>query len=173
MLGSAAGPYPFSNVLSTADLTLDIYKGAIGSSTLLYSHTVASTSPAAFPFRFDSAGTYYVILSATYPDGAYPPGRSPADICKGTDGNFCVPARKYSLTDFQHAITNGYVINEQADGLMGNYLPAMYGILTLTIPEMPAAPAIMKNQSGTERDLWEPRSDLDVGPLAMGTDGKV
>ncbi len=29
----------------------------------------------------------------------------------------------------------------------------------------------MKNAAGSERELWEPRSDLDIGQLAMNADG--
>lgn len=179
------GPYPFSEVLSTAVLTLDLYKGVMGSSTLMHSETLASSTSGSFPFAFDQNSTYYLALSATYPDGTYPPGQSPADRCPGTSGDFC-PIRSYPLGDFQNALMNGYDIAETT-GRFNSYMPAAYGFLNLSISQAPAKQVAsnvlfipgtltsrlyMKNPDGSERDLWEPHSDLDVGPLAMDASGK-
>ena len=185
------GPYPFSELLSTATLTLDLYKGVAGSSTLMYSQPIlASTTSASFPFVPDAGASYFMALSATYPDGSYPPGQGPAEHCPNNGaggGDFCI-VPTYPLSDFQNALTTGYNLIEQSNESLGNYVPAAYGILELTIPVAPPAAApvsnvlfipgtltsrlYMKNANGTERDLWEPRSDLDVGPLAMSADGK-
>jgi pimeloyl-ACP methyl ester carboxylesterase len=181
------GPYPFSELLSSATLTLDIYKGTMGSSTLMYSQDVSSSTSGSFPFTFDTTSPYYMALSATYPDGTYPPGQGPLDHCPSNSGDFCI-VPTYPLSSFQNAMTGGYDLIAQSSEALGNYIPAAYGILDLTIPEVPpAAPPVsnvlfipgtltsrlyMKNANGTERDLWEPHSDLDVGPLAMDGNGK-
>jgi pimeloyl-ACP methyl ester carboxylesterase len=205
---SQIDPFPFptpgtvragtlTDVLSSATLTIDVYKGVIGSSTIVYSKSLANPSPAealstsssmtSFPFTFTSPGTYILAFSATYPEGTYAPNKSPTDICKG-GGDFCsVPS--YSLTDFQNMMTHGYDLIGKSQQALGNYTPAAYGIIKVTVsPSLAPAPTAtsnvlfipgtlssrlyMRNANGSERDLWEPRSDLDITPLAMNGDGK-
>ncbi|MDR3547833.1 MAG: hypothetical protein P4M11_06145 [Candidatus Pacebacteria bacterium] len=151
---------------SSPGLTLDVYRGIMGSSTLVYSEPLSpTTTSGSFPFIPDTKGeapfnSYFMTVAAP------------------TGGN--------SLSDFRAALTDGYVNTEQLGIPLGNYIPATYGILSLAIPDVPQKPPVsnvlfipgtltsrlyMKNAVGIEQELWEPQSDLDVGSLAMKSDG--
>jgi pimeloyl-ACP methyl ester carboxylesterase len=156
-----------ADVLNSSNLTVSLYKGVIGSSTLIYSQSdlggISATSSLQIPLTFSSEGSYILAFTAT-------------DEEKG-----------YSLADFENVMTNGFAENEA--GTMGNFIPAAYGLLPFTvaaasttstssaasnvlfIPGTLTSRLYMRNPDGSERDLWEPRSDLDVSPLAMNPDG--
>jgi pimeloyl-ACP methyl ester carboxylesterase len=175
-----SNPGSLSGVLSNATLTLDLYKGVIGSSTLIYSQPVSSSSPPiTFPVNFDSGGTYFLALSATYPDGTYPPGKAPQDIC---GGDFCILPR-YWLTSFQNVMMHGNDLVETTGGL-ANSIPAAHGFLQFTIaPESKLVSNVlfipgtmesrlyMRDGNNPEKEIWEPILDRDVSLLAMNPDG--
>jgi pimeloyl-ACP methyl ester carboxylesterase len=174
-------PGSVSSVLSSAVLTLDLYKGVMGSSTLVYSQTISSTSSAIiFPVSFDSGGDYFLALSATYPNGTYPPGKSPAELCTG--GDFCVMT-KYLLSAFQDSMTRGYDLAAVTGGLAFS-IPAAHGFLPFTIapeskplsnvlfiPGTKESRLYMRDGTNPEKELWEPVLDHDVSLLAMNPDG--
>ncbi|MBA3788980.1 hypothetical protein H0X32_01120 [Patescibacteria group bacterium] len=173
-----------ADILSPAVLTFDVYEGEIGSSTLVFSQTVASsTDTPQLPIRFANSGKYIFVYSATFPDGTYPLHKSPADLCSGTGGDFCfVP--KYSLADFQTFMTRAQSLAASSTSF-GNFIPAAFGMVQVTIEATTSRqkasnvlflPGTMESRlymkSGVnEQRVWEPFRDADAALLTMNADG--
>jgi hypothetical protein len=172
-------PGSLDSVLSSATLTIDLYKGVIGSSTLVYSQTISSSTPSVtFPVSFDTGGQYFLALSATYPSGTYPPGKGPSSC----GGDFCF-LPKYSLTAFQNAMTRGDDLAGIPGALAWSF-PAALGFLNINIasaakltsnvlflPGTLESRLYMRDTNKPEKELWEPVLDHDVSLLALNPDG--
>lgn len=86
----------------------------------------------------------------------------------------------YSVLGFQKAHAADQNMNTCAEGLDGERCAPPLQVLStstqpsitsnvLFIPGTLTSRLYMKNPDGSERELWEPRSNLDIGPLAMNS----
>lgn len=130
-----------ANVLNTADLTLELYKGTVGDSTLVFSKTLTATDTPPVAFSFPAAGHYFLVYSATYATDKYPPGLDPAEYCTG-GGDIC-PVYHFSLTDFRNFITHGKALEKNGEH-KGSYIPAAFGILEFDVVDTPPSPVVPK-----------------------------
>jgi pimeloyl-ACP methyl ester carboxylesterase len=160
--------------LSNATYTLQLYKGTIGNSLLVYSATIphgTATSSGSFAFPFPGAGSYMLAYTATYPPDTYPIGM--VEACKG---DFCF-LPEYSLPKFQSFMTSGQFEDLNFVGA----IPALFALnqFTLASPPGPQASNVLflpgtmesrlyrKNSSGKEELLWEPTNNSDISSLAF------
>ena len=171
----------FDAVFASSTLTLDVFEGELGSSTLIASVDVPHGSTPTVPVRFDVPGRYVIAFSATYErtDEGTVPGLTAADLCAGDAGDLC-PVASFPLEPFRRFIKQG---KENQEGEAE--LPVMYDVIeievvggqasgasnVLFIPGFTASRLYTKEADGDERRLWEPNGSNDVKDLALHADG--
>lgn len=170
----------FDSIFESATLTLDVFKGELGSSTLIASIPVSHGTNPSLPLQFDEPGKYVIVFSATYErtDEGTVPGLTAEDICTGGSGDLC-PVASFPLEPFRGFIRYG---KENQDGTVE--LPVMYDVIeievaggsvgapnVLFLPGFTASRLYTKKPDGGERRLWEPNGSNDVKDMALIADG--
>jgi hypothetical protein len=166
----------YLKTLANGVFTIQLYKGILGDSSLVYSETVSSDiKSGTFDIPSIPTGNYFLAYTVTYPAGEFPIGSY--SQCKS---DVCLFQRHY-LSDFETLVTSG----ETANPLSYTFpIPALYGLLpfhvqgpgpfasnVLFLPGTMESRLYMKDSQGKEHLLWEPTRNSDMPLLAFNTDG--
>jgi pimeloyl-ACP methyl ester carboxylesterase len=174
----------FTETLSENDLYMELWQGVpfTPDARMLQNWDITGSSTGQITATFPASGPYFLI--AYFPDAFY---RDPHAMCPNDDDWMidCAPSytldqmRAYFNSSLTSTSSTPFPYLPDAFGgsqftIIGNSLATttpFIGSNVLFIPGTLTSRLYMKNLDGSERDLWEPRSDLDVPMLAMNTDG--
>ncbi len=182
-----AGQIP-AGLLDSDKFYLDLWKGSPFTPTahLIRSWDITSSSTGQVSMPTPEAGSYFLV--AYFPDDFY---QHPESICSDYENPKSVCAPPYTLDQMRPYFTTP--LNTPTTDLF-LYAPEAFGGIRFSVPEMistqksryhsgPSGSNVlfipgtltsrlyMRNADGSERDLWEPRSNLDISPLTMKSDG--
>lgn len=191
-------PIDFDAAFASADLTFQVYKGDIGSSSLLYTQAISSDARPDITFTPDGAGHYIFVVAATFAPGIFPPSLTPDETCTPS-GELCqIYASR--LDDFEWFMRSGAALYNDVDEPIDEELfvmedgeevrrtsrmrPLALGMLEVDIAATASGvsnvlflPGIKGSrlyidENNEERLLWEPNGDDDVPELFLTQDGK-
>lgn len=192
----------YEEMFAASIITLQIYRGEIGSATLVYSEEVPSESMSGeFPFIFSGDDTYHVILSSTYPVDLEVPGYS-------CGGELC-PEFKPRIESLEWFMRNAAAFHNDEEGVfdepvyfyefdlrhsrMSTFRPFSLGMVSMTTGEAPAGisnvlflPGIKGSRLYRPTDscdpdlalsclgvkLWEPSGDVLLQDLFLNVTGQ-
>ncbi|MDQ1299636.1 MAG: Alpha/beta hydrolase [Patescibacteria group bacterium] len=178
----------YQEMFDASTLVLQIYKGEIGSASLVYSEEISHDSTSGeLPFMFAEDDTYHVILASTFPLELDVPGYE-------CGGELCplFLARVESLVWFMENARTYYDVDEVDESIyfeehgvtynrMGTYLPLSFGMVAMSTEDAPAGisnvlflPGIKGSRlyDGSGNKLWEPFGNQDLGQLFLDANGR-
>ncbi len=180
----------YQEMFDASTLTLQIYKGEIGSASLVHSEEVSHGSTSGeLPFTFFEDDTYHIILSSTFPFELDVPGyQCGGELCPlflarlESLAWFMQNARTYYDSDVDDVDPSIYFEEHGVTyNRMGTYLPLSLGMVAMPTGEGPTGisnvlflPGIKGSRlyDGSGNKLWEPFGNQDLGQLFLNASGR-
>jgi pimeloyl-ACP methyl ester carboxylesterase len=178
----AAQDQLFNETLSEDDLYMELWEGVPFTPTahMLQNWDSTGSSTGQVSATLPTPGPYFLI--AYFPDGFY---QNLQSACPNDPDWQIDCAAPYTLDQMRDYFSSSLTSTSSEPF---PYLPDAFGGIQFTVSAATSTPTIgssnvlfipgtltsrlyMKNFDGSERDLWEPGSDLDIPLLAMNTDG--
>lgn len=180
----------YQEMFDASTLVLQIYKGEIGSATLVHSEEVShDTTSGELPFTFAEDDTYHILLASTFPLELTVPGyECGGELCPVFLARaeslvwFMENARTYYDSDVDEIDESVYFEEHGVTyNRMGTYLPLSFGIVAMSTGEAPTGisnvlflPGIKGSRlyDGSGNKLWEPFGNQDLGQLFLDANGR-
>lgn len=180
----------YQEMFDASTLVLQIYKGEIGSATLVHSEEISHDSTSGeLPFTFAEDDTYHVLLASTFPLELTVPGyECGGELCPVFLARaeslvwFMENARTYFDSDVDEIDESVYFEEHDVTySRMGTYLPLSLGMVALSTGEAPTGisnvlflPGIKGSRlyDGSGNKLWEPFGNQDLGQLFLDANGR-
>ncbi len=175
-------------LLDSEKFYLDLWQGEpfTPAAHMISAWDITSSSSGQVSTSISEAGSYFLV--AYFPDDFY---QHPESICSDYKNpkSICAPPytldqmRPYFTTPLNTPTTDLFLYAPEAFGGIKFFVPSNALIQKSKYPPGPSASNVlfipgtltsrlyMKNPNGSERNLWEPRSNLDISMLRMKSDG--